>query len=85
MTQETAEKVVEYIIKNVTESDEVVFRWFGGEPLVGDRIIDYITENVDKHFDGKLKFSSIITTNGFNISDDLIKRAKEKWLSLIHI
>ena len=79
MTQETAEKVVEYIIKNVTESDEVVFRWFGGEPLVGDRIIDYITENVDKHFGGKLKFSSIITTNGFNISDDLIKRAKEKW------
>lgn len=79
MTYETAEKVVEYIIRNVTVSDEVVFRWFGGEPLVGDYIIDYITENVDKHFDGKLKFSSIITTNGFNISDDLIKRAKEKW------
>ena len=79
MTYETAEKVVEYIIRNVTVSDEVVFRWFGGEPLVGDYIIDYITENVDKHFDGKLKFCLIITTNGFNISDDLIKRAKEKW------
>lgn len=79
MSLETAEKVVEYIAKNVTASDEVVFRWFGGEPLVGDHIIDYITENVDKYFKGQLKFSSIVTTNGFNISDDLIRRAKEKW------
>ena len=79
MSIETAEKVVEYITKNVTTSDEVVFRWFGGEPLVGDHIIDFITERVNNYFDGKLKFSSIVTTNGFNISDDLIKRAKEKW------
>ena len=79
MSIETAQKVVEYITKNVTVSDEVVFRWFGGEPLIGDYIIDYITENVNRHFEGKLNFSSIVTTNGFNISDDLIKRAKEKW------
>ncbi len=79
MTFETANKVVDYITKNVTTEDEVVFRWFGGEPLVGDHIIDYITENVDKYFNNELKFSSIVTTNGFNISDDLIKRAKEKW------
>lgn len=79
MSLETAKNVVEYITKNVTVTDEVVFRWFGGEPLVGDHIIDYITENVDKHFEGKLKFSSIVTTNGFNISDDLIRRAREKW------
>lgn len=79
MTLETAKKVVEYITKNVTVSDEVVFRWFGGEPLVGAHIIDYITENVDLFFDGKLKFNSIVTTNGFNISDDLIERATKKW------
>ena len=79
MSMETAEKVVSYITHNVTVDDEVVFRWFGGEPLVGAHIIDYITENVDAYFKGKLKFSSIVTTNGFNISDDLIKKAKEKW------
>lgn len=79
MTSETAAKVVDYITKNVTVSDEVVFRWFGGEPLVADHIIDYITDEVNRFFDGKLKFSSIVTTNGFNITDDLISRAKTKW------
>ena len=79
MTLETAKKVVEYITKNITVNDEVVFRWFGGEPLVGAHIIDYITENVDTFFDGKLKFNSIVTTNGFNISDDLIEKATKKW------
>lgn len=79
MSMETAENVVKYIVNNVTVKDEVVFRWFGGEPLVGAHIIDFITEKVDEHFEGKLKFNSIVTTNGFNISDDLIKRAKDKW------
>lgn len=79
MSKETAQNVVNYITRNVTIEDEVVFRWFGGEPLVGADIIDYITEEVDLYFDGKLKFSSIVTTNGFNISDELILRAKNKW------
>lgn len=79
MTAETAVKVVDYITKNVTIDDEVVFRWFGGEPLVADHIIDYITDEVNRFFDGNLKFSSIVTTNGFNITDDLIYRAKNKW------
>lgn len=79
MSQETAENVVKYIVNNVTVDDEVVFRWFGGEPLVGDHIIDFITEKVDEYFKGKLKFSSIVTTNGYNISDELIVRAREKW------
>ena len=79
MSKETAKDVVKYITSNVTVDDEVVFRWFGGEPLVGSDIIDYITDEINKHFDGKLRFSSIVTTNGFNIDDDLIIRAKEKW------
>ena len=79
MSKETAEDVIKYITSNVTVEDEVVFRWFGGEPLVGADIIDLITERVDKFFDGKLRFNSIVTTNGFNITDDLIERAKNKW------
>ena len=79
MTMKTAGNVVDYITKNVTEKDEVVFRWFGGEPLVATNIIDYITEQINAYYNGKLKFSSIVTTNGFNITDELIIRAKEKW------
>lgn len=79
MSDETAEKIVKYITKNIDVNDEVVFRWFGGEPLVGAKYIDYITENVNKYFNGKLKYSSIVTTNGLAINDELIKNAKEKW------
>jgi len=79
MTKETADNVVQYITRNVSVNDEVVFRWFGGEPLMASEIIDHITENVSKYYDHKLKFSSIVTTNGYEITDDLIIRAKEKW------
>jgi len=79
MTIDTANKVINYITKNVTIEDEIVFRWFGGEPLVAIHIIDYITENINNYFNGKLNYSSIVTTNGLNISDELIDKAKTKW------
>jgi len=79
MTKNTAEDVIRYIIGNVTLEDEIILRWFGGEPLLAPEIIDYISESLAKHFDNKLRFSSIITTNGYEITDDLISRAKEKW------
>jgi uncharacterized protein len=79
MTMETADEVVQYITENVTLEDEIVLRWFGGEPLVAPEIIDYICGQLARHFDNKLRSSSIITTNGYEITDDLINRAKEKW------
>lgn len=79
MSDETVEKVIEYILRNVSVDDEVVFRWFGGEPLMGENRIDQIIEAVDTHFEHKLKFNSIITTNGYYISDALIQKARDKW------
>jgi len=79
MTMETADEVVRYITRNITLEDEIVLRWFGGEPLVAHEFIDYISEQLAKHFDNKLRFSSIITTNGYEFTGDLILRAKEKW------
>ena len=41
MSEETADKVVDYILR--TKATEVItIRWFGGEPLVANKIITRI-------------------------------------------
>lgn len=86
MSKETADQTIKYICDNVSPEDEIIYRWFGGEPLIGEKTIDYIIDGVNKAFDGKIKYSSIITTNGFLLSEELIVKMKEKWhLRKIHL
>ncbi|MFR2168114.1 MAG: radical SAM protein [Coprococcus sp.] len=47
MTEETADEVVDYITRTLSVDNELVFRWFGGEPLLGEKIIDRIITGVD--------------------------------------
>lgn len=82
MTDKVAEDVADYIIKNVKNKKENVhIHWFGGEPLYNIKPIDII---VDKLIQNNIGFSSRITTNGYLLNEEIIKRAKEKW-KLKHI
>ncbi len=78
MTFETADYVVDYIRKN-TElliDSNIVIHWFGGEPLLADDIIDYISSKL-KHLG--IKHFTKITTNGFCINDEIIDKMKNQW------
>lgn len=79
MTEETADEVVDYITRTLSVDNELVFRWFGGEPLLGEKIIDRIITGVDDFFEGRLVYHSIIITNNSLITDDLIEKFKTIW------
>lgn len=79
MSEDTADEVVDYITRTLTKDNELVYRWFGGEPLLGEKIIDRIISGVDEYFKGELVYHSIIITNNSLINDELIEKFKDKW------
>jgi len=79
MTIETVNDTLQFIYKQVSPNDEVVFRWFGGEPLMAADIIDNIINEFNVHFKSSVKYHSVITSNISLLNDDLIIKAKDKW------
>ena len=75
MTLKTAEKVVQYIIN--TRCDEPIkIEWFGGEPLLNVKIIDYITQRLTEE---NIEFTSGIITNGLLLNKKNIEKAYKQW------
>jgi radical SAM protein with 4Fe4S-binding SPASM domain len=79
MTKQTADEVLQFIYNQVKSNDEVVFRWFGGEPLMAEDMIDYIIDNFNKHYQNSVKYHSIITSNVSLLTDEMIEIAINKW------
>ena len=75
MTAETASRVVHYIVKHRGD-EEVTLRWFGGEPLVNNKVIDQICTELSQQ---GVPFHSEMTTNGYLFDADMVQRAKNLW------
>ena len=75
MTAETASRVVRYIVAHRGD-EKVTLRWFGGEPLVNNKVIDQICAELREH---GVPFRSKMITNGYLMDADLVERAKELW------
>ena len=75
MTAETASRVVRYIVAHRGD-EEVTLRWFGGEPLVNNKVIDQICTELSQQ---GVPFRSKMITNGYLMDADLVERAKELW------
>ena len=77
MTDETAEKVVQYICrKAVDKRKKLRLRWFGGEPLVNMKVIRYICRRLTE--EGYQYYSSMIS-NGYLFSEKVVEEAKNDW------
>lgn len=75
MTFETADAIVRYIKDNWNHKLFNV-TWFGGEPLLAPDIIDYISEKMTEN---NIKFISKITTNGYELTNEIIHRSITQW------
>ena len=75
MSIETADAVVEYIKANWNHELFNV-TWFGGEPLLAPDIIDYISEKMRK---AGIDYISRITTNGYELTPEIVKKAIGEW------
>lgn len=75
MTQDTAERVIEYIGEN-DRTGNVHIMWYGGEPLINQGVIDHIS--------GKLReqgftYTSSMISNGFLFDETTSKKAADLW------
>ena len=79
MTLKTAEKVVQYILKTKKE-DKFEIEWFGGEPLLNQKVISYISKRIkDELGETSDNFSSRIITNGLLFNEDVLNKAITDW------
>lgn len=76
MSNKTALKIAEYIVSKADSSKPIKLDWFGGEPLVNYKVIDLITNYLDKR---NFTYTSDITTNGYLLDENLLKKAKNNW------
>lgn len=75
MTIETANNVVDFIIKNSGNSG-INICWFGGEPLVGKNIIDHISSLLYQK--GK-EFAATMVSNAYLFSEEVVETAVNLW------
>jgi radical SAM protein with 4Fe4S-binding SPASM domain len=64
MSIETADKIVQYILKNYN-GREVALKWFGGEPLYNASIINHICRELQKR---DIQYSSRMITNAYLVN-----------------
>ena len=76
MSIETADKVVNYIIKTAKKDKKIYLRWFGGEPLINTKVLDYISTKLQEC---NIDFFSTMSTNGLLCNKKIIESAKQRW------
>ena len=75
MTHETADRLVDYIMKT-KQDGKIRLEWFGGEPTVARDIITYICNQLASK---GVEYTSAIVTNGSLIGDELAEEAVNLW------
>lgn len=75
MTTQTAERVIEFI-KDTKQSGKIRIKWFGGEPLLGHRLISYMCRKLKEN---EIDFDSTMITNCSLVTEELAKEISELW------
>lgn len=75
MDEAMAERVAVYIAKHKSK-EEAELHWFGGEPLLCVDRIDQICRALAER---RIGYQSVMTSNGYLFSDDIIRRATQNW------
>ena len=75
MKPDTVEQTIRYIISSHAEK-EVHIVWFGGEPLLGEKIIDRISEGL---MEAGVPFKSVMISNGSLITPAIIEKMTGLW------
>ena len=75
MSEKTAEDISDYII-NVSKGNDVTIKWFGGEPLYNEKVIDIISNKLRNN---NIVYQSSMTSNAYLFTDANIKKAVELW------
>lgn len=82
----TVEKIISFLERNVQFYSAVSITWFGGEPLLCKKEVLYITEKANAICKrNKTAFVSYMTTNGYELDLDFFKSALSSGLRYYQI
>ena len=76
MKPETVEQLIRFILKTRRKDKEIVLVWFGGEPLVGEKIIDRVCGALRE---AGVPFRSNMVSNGSLITESVIEKMRGAW------
>jgi len=77
MKADTARKVADYIITNAAKTGkDITLSWFGGEPLVNEKVIDIICQKVQ---DAGFNYRSSMISNGFLFKEKKLDKYINLW------
>ena len=86
MDENMADKVCEFIAKNMLSRSSLSIEWFGGEPLLKQSVIQYITAKLLPICEeNQIYFSASMVTNGFLIDDKIVTLMKDCRISFVQI
>ena len=72
MDMKTAEDILQFMIKQPTDKNTPIhITWFGGEPLLNKRVIEYIT---DRLYELNVPFTTSMVSNGFLLNEETAKQ-----------
>lgn len=74
MSEDTALDVAKWIQEK--HGDNLTIQWFGGEPLLNQRVIDIITEYLNRE---SVDFTSTMITNGYLLDEVTEETVKGRW------
>ena len=75
MTSETVEQVIRFIV-DTHEGEKAKLTWFGGEPLLGEKIIDRICEGLRQ---AGVDYKCSMISNGSLITPEVIDKMTGDW------
>ncbi len=80
MSKETVKQAIDFVTKTFTDFDEFRFVFFGGEPLLDAKLLEYAISTA-KNAAGQKKVSFNLTTNGTVLNEALFSTMSENNVS----
>ncbi len=73
MAAETEYAVTDYLIRSAAGTKSLVVSWFGGEPLLGLRLIERMTPKLARFCDaGGIAYRAVMATNGVLLNREAV-------------
>lgn len=73
MSEEMADKIYDSIIHIIAKYKSIIISWFGGEPLLAMKIINYLSKKIIEFCDSnRISYKAEVTTNGTLLTPEVV-------------
>ncbi|MEW8955522.1 radical SAM protein [Clostridium sp.] len=85
MNEEVVNKTIDYIKNNIFDKKGLNICWYGGEPLLAIKEIEYIYNHIVKYFPKEFHYNSHMVTNGYLLNKKMAQNLKSLQVNNVQI